>query len=24
MILGFSFLVACGAALKDPAWQSPP
>ncbi|MDK1378638.1 MULTISPECIES: MFS transporter [unclassified Sinorhizobium] len=22
MILGFSFLVACGAALNDPAWQA--
>ncbi|WP_245269053.1 MFS transporter [Mesorhizobium sp. WSM2561] len=22
MILGFSFLIACGAALNDPAWQA--
>ncbi|RUV47568.1 MFS transporter, partial [Mesorhizobium sp. M5C.F.Ca.IN.020.14.1.1] len=22
MILGFSFLIACGGALNDPAWQA--
>lgn len=22
MILGFSFLIACGGALYDPAWQA--
>ncbi|TGQ53801.1 MFS transporter, partial [Mesorhizobium sp. M1C.F.Ca.ET.212.01.1.1] len=22
MILGFSFLIACGGAINDPAWQA--
>lgn len=22
MILGFSFLIACGGALSDPSWQA--